>query len=312
MSADTIGSAVQAAMGLAWFIQHMRIAPIMKWVFLSQDMQTSLNTYVAACTSEKRDAEILDFNGSTGSASVQQQNPAVWFKAFQSTRQEKTSPCVDRVPEASGQGVSTAGAMAVPFVEADILSSPRHVPAGTIVILLENVLKFKRRLARIDRCVSMAQTKLATIRKSLYIESDCDDASSSEDKGEENPLARYIKKGLIIQWDLAEPPIAKFFNKFGDNAKVDWSVSEFTEFLANKLHEKLPKHEEVVTKSMTILRYALPRHAGAMHDYFLPLQSLISNLRIACHPLIERSGVIKLIQVRIGCYPYKTIFSLLK
>ena len=183
--------------------------------------------------------------------------------------------------------------MAVPFLEADILTSARHVPEGTIVILPGNVHKFKRRIARIGRCVSMAQRKLATIRKSLYIESDCDDASSSEVHCEENPLARYIKKGFIIQWDLAEPPIAKFFNKFGDNAKVDWSVSEFTEFLANKLHEKLPKHEEVVTKSMTILRYALPRHAGAMHDYFLPLQSLISNVESA----LRLSGSISMCQM---------------
>ena len=56
MSADTIGSAVQAAMGIAWIVQYTEIEPIMKWVFLSQDMQTSLNTYVAACASEKRDA----------------------------------------------------------------------------------------------------------------------------------------------------------------------------------------------------------------------------------------------------------------
>jgi len=62
MSADTIGSAVQAAMGIAWIVQYTEIEPIMKWVFLSQDMQTSLNTYVAACTSEKRDTEILDFD----------------------------------------------------------------------------------------------------------------------------------------------------------------------------------------------------------------------------------------------------------
>ena len=111
--------------------------------------------------------------------------------------------------------------MAVPFVEADILSSARHVPAGTIVILPENVLNFKRRIARIDRFVKMAQANLATIRKSLDIESDCDDASSSEDHCEENPLARYIKKGLIIQWDCTPLPIAKFLNRIGDEAKVN-------------------------------------------------------------------------------------------
>jgi len=111
--------------------------------------------------------------------------------------------------------------MAVPFVEADILSSARHVPAGTIVILPENVLNFKRRLARIDRCVKMAQANLTTIRKSLNIESDCDDASSSEDHCEENPVARYIKKGFIIQWDCTQLPITKFLNKIGDEAKVN-------------------------------------------------------------------------------------------
>jgi hypothetical protein len=97
----------------------------------------------------------------------------------------------------------------------------------------------------------------------------------------EKPLARYIKNGVIIEWDFTEPLIAKFLNKFGDDAKVNWSVSEFTEFVANKLHEALPKYEEVVTKSMTILRYAMPRHVGPMHDYFLPLRSLISNVESA-------------------------------
>jgi len=169
----------------------------------------------------------------------------------------------------------------VPFVEADILSSLGHVPAGTIVILPENVLQFQKRSARIDRHMKIVQRNLTKIRKSLYIESDCDDASSSEDKGEENRLARYIKNGLIIEWDLTEPVIAKFLNKFGDDAKVNWSVSKFTEFVANKLHEELPKYEEVVTKTMTILRYAMPRHAGKMHDYFVPLQNLISNVESA-------------------------------
>jgi hypothetical protein len=115
----------------------------------------------------------------------------------------------------------------------------------------------------------------------MDIESDVDDASSSENHCEENPFARYIKKGLIIPWDCTQLPIASFLQKFGDEAKVNWSASEISEFLANKEHEKLPKHKEVVTKSKTILRYAIPRHAGAMHDYFLPLQSLISNVESA-------------------------------
>ena len=97
----------------------------------------------------------------------------------------------------------------------------------------------------------------------------------------ERPLARYIKNGLIIEWDLTEPVIARFLNQFGDDAKVNWSVSAFTEFVANKLHEALPKCEEVVAKSMIILRYAMPRHAGPMHDYFVPLQTLISNVESA-------------------------------
>jgi hypothetical protein len=86
MNLDNIESAVQAVMGIAWIVQYTRIESIMKWVFLSQDMQTSLDTYVAACTMENRDAQISDFNGNTGSAFVKQQNPVVWFKAFQPTR----------------------------------------------------------------------------------------------------------------------------------------------------------------------------------------------------------------------------------
>jgi hypothetical protein len=134
---------------------------------------------------------------------------------------------------------------------------------------------------------------LATIRKSFDIESECDDASSAEEHCEENSLVRYIKKGLIIQWNLTEPLIVRFLNKFEDEAKVNLSVSEFREFLANKLREEFPKYEEVVTKSMTILRYALPRHAGAMHDYFLPLQSLISNVESA----LRLSGSISMCQM---------------
>jgi len=281
MNADNIGSAVQAAMGIAWVVQYTGIEQIMKWVFLSQEMQTSLDTYAAACTRENRDAEIPDFNGSTGSASVKQQNSPIWFKEFEAARKEQTGPCVASVPAATGQEVSTAGAMAVPFVEADVLSSPSQVPAGTIVILPENVLKFKRRLSRIDRCVKIAQTNLATIRKSLYIESDCDDASSSDDHCEENLLVRYIKKGLIVQWDCTQLPIAKLLNKIGDEAKVNWPVSQFTEFVANKLHEQLPKYDEVVAKTMTILRYARPRHAGKRHYYLVPLQNFISNVESA-------------------------------
>jgi hypothetical protein len=117
-------------MGFAWFIQHMRITPIMKWVSLSQHMQISLDERVAEYTREATNGILLDCLGSTGSASVQQQNPAVLFKSFQSTGQEQTSRCVYTVPEATKQDVSTAGAMAVPFVEAEILSSPRQVPEG--------------------------------------------------------------------------------------------------------------------------------------------------------------------------------------
>jgi len=109
-------------------------------------MQTSLDTYAAACTRESRDAEISDFNRSIGSGSVKQQNPSLWFQEFQSDRKEQTSPCVARAPEAK----------AVPFVEADILSSPGHVPAGTIVIFPENVLQFQKRTARIDRHMKIA------------------------------------------------------------------------------------------------------------------------------------------------------------
>jgi len=60
MNVDSIGSAVQAAMEIAWVVQYTRIEQIMKWVFLSQEMQTSLDTYAAACTRENRDAEIPD------------------------------------------------------------------------------------------------------------------------------------------------------------------------------------------------------------------------------------------------------------
>jgi hypothetical protein len=127
----------------------------------------------------------------------------------------------------------------------------------------------------------MAQANLATIRKSFDIESDCDDASSSEEHCEENPLGRYIKKGLIIQWDLTEPLIVRFLNKFEDEAKINCSVSQFTEFVASKLHEQLPKLNEITTKAVTIRRYARPRHAGPMHDYFLPLQTLISSVESA-------------------------------
>jgi hypothetical protein len=92
---------------------------------------------------------------------------------------------------------------------------------------------------------------------------------------------RHIKKEFIIQWNLTDLPVARYFNKFGDEAKINCSVSQFTEFVASKLHEQLPKSNEITTKAVTILRYAMPRHAGPMHDYFLPLQTLISNMESA-------------------------------
>jgi hypothetical protein len=144
------------------------------------------------------------------------------------------------------------------------------------------VLNLKRWIARIERTLKKAQANVATIRKSFDLESECDDASSSEEHREGNPLDRYIKKGLIIQWDLSEPVIVRFLDKFADDeAMVKCSASEFAKFLANKLHGKFPKHEEVVTMSMSILRFATPRHAGTMHDYFLPIKSLISNVESA-------------------------------
>ena len=47
------------------------------------------------------------------------------------------------------------------------------------------------------------------------------------------------------------------------------------EFLAEKLHEKLSRCDEISTTTMNILRYAKPRHAGKMHHYFVPILSLI-------------------------------------
>ena len=47
------------------------------------------------------------------------------------------------------------------------------------------------------------------------------------------------------------------------------------ELLAEKLHEKLSRCDEISTTTMNILRYAKPRHAGKMHDYFVPILSLI-------------------------------------
>jgi len=35
----------------------------------------------------------------------------------------------------------------------------------------------------------------------------------------EKPLARYIKNGLIIEWDFTEPLIVKFLNKYGDDVQ---------------------------------------------------------------------------------------------
>jgi hypothetical protein len=46
--------------------------------------------------------------------------------------------------------------------------------------------------------------------------------------------------------------------------------------LNEKVHEKLSRCDEIGTTTMTILRYAQPRHAGKMHDYFVPLRSLIA------------------------------------
>ena len=60
----------------------------------------------------------------------------------------------------------------MPFVEADILSWAGHVPAGTLIIFPENVLQFKKRVARIDRHMKLGQRNLAKIRKRFYIESD--------------------------------------------------------------------------------------------------------------------------------------------
>jgi hypothetical protein len=126
-----------------------------------------------------------------------------------------------------------------------------------------------------------AQNDLTIIRRGLHIESDGSETSSSECNAKENPLSRYIKNEFIIQWQLTEPLIARYFNKFGDEAKINCSVSQFTEFVANKLHEQLPKLNEITTKAVTILRYARPRHAGPMHDYFLPLQTLIPSVESA-------------------------------
>ena len=66
MNVDSIESGVQAAMGITWIAQSQKIENIIKCVFLSQQMQASLETYAAAYTRENRDTKISDFNRSIG------------------------------------------------------------------------------------------------------------------------------------------------------------------------------------------------------------------------------------------------------
>jgi hypothetical protein len=252
-------------------------------MLLSQQMQASLETYAKTATKENNDAEIAAFHGSKRSASWHSPNLCSRLPVFKCSRQEQAGPFAEQTPATTKEEVPTSVAVALAGAEAKActLSSPRYVPAGTLVISEKLVPKFKRRLLLLDRHMKTAQTDLATIRKGLHIESDGSDASSSEDIAKENPLSLYIKKEFIIQWNLNDLPVARYFNKFCDEAKINCSVNQFTEYVASKMHEQLPKLSEITTKAVTILRYAMPRHAGPMHDYFLPLRSLISNVESA-------------------------------
>ena len=174
-------------------------------------MQASLETYAATATRDYNDAEVAAFHGSKRSASVRQQNPLSWCQVFRHSRQEQASLIAEQTP-------------ATAVAEAATLSSPKYLPAGTFIISREFVPKFKRRLALLDRCLKIAQTNVSTIRKGLRIKSKGSDASSSEDAQKEHSFNRYVEQKFIIQWKLTEPLVARYFNKFGDEAKINWSV----------------------------------------------------------------------------------------
>ena len=265
---ERIGDVTKAVLGIAWLVQFAKIPKLQKWVLLSQQMQASLETYAETATRADNDVKIAAFDGSKRSAHVRQQSPLSWYQLFRHSRREQASLIAKETPATASAEVAT-------------LSSPKYLPAGTFVISREFVPKFKRRLALLDRCLKIAQTNVSTIRKGLRIKSKGSDASSSEDVEKENSFNRYVEQKFIIQWKLTEPLVARYFNKFEDEAKINWSVRQFTEFVTNKLHEQLPKLKEITTKAVTILRYARPRHAGPMHDYFVPLQTLISSVESA-------------------------------
>jgi hypothetical protein len=265
---ERIGDVTKAVLGIAWLIQFAKIPQLQKWVLLSQQMQASLETYAETATRADNDVEIAAFDGSKRSAHVRQQSPLSWHQLFRHSHQEQAS-------------VSAKGTPATACAEVATLRSPKYLPAGTFIISRQLLSKIKRRLAVIDRCLKIAQTNVSTIRKGLRIKSKGSDASSSEDVQKENSFNRYVEQKFIIQWKLTEPLVARYFNKFGDEAKINWSVRQFTEFVTNTLYEQLSKLKEITTKAVTILRCARPRHAGPMHDYFVPLQTLISSVQAA-------------------------------
>ena len=282
LNTEHIGDVTEAVLGIAWLVQFVKIPKLQKWVLLSQQMQASLETYAATATKNYKDAEIATFHGSNSSGSVLDQDLFSRCQVFTHSRQEQTSFIAEQTPAIKREEDSTSVAVASSAaVEAATLSSLKYVQAGSFVIAREHMPKYKRRFAQLDRHMKTARTDLATIRRAFNVESDDSDASCSGDIAKVNRLGFYIKQGLIIQWNLTEPSVAKYFTKFGDEAKVNWSVSQFTEFVANKVHEQLPKLKEVITKAETILRYARPRHAGPMHDYFVPFQTLISSVQAA-------------------------------
>jgi hypothetical protein len=193
LNTEHIGDVTEAVLGIAWLLQFAKIPELRKWMLLSQQMQASLETYAATATRENNDAEIAAFHGSKKSASWPSQ---VFSMLPLFNRQEQAGPSAEQTPAIRKEEVPTPVAVALADAEAKActLSSPRCVPAGTLVISEKLVPKFKKRLARLDRHMMNAQNDLTIIRKGLHIESDGSEASSSEDNAKENPLSLYIKR----------------------------------------------------------------------------------------------------------------------
>jgi hypothetical protein len=133
----------------------------------------------------------------------------------------------------------------------------------------EKIQNLTGSLARICRYAQNIEVNLTRFRAAFGLEG-CACPGLNLEEGQMDDFIRM--------WDCSDASIQDFLRRFGADAKVDWTTEAMYDAIAQKVHSSLPNLQILTETTLSILRYAHPRHAGPMHDYFLPVRRLLQHL----------------------------------